>query len=151
LSIMTCTDDLDDDSIATPATTTSLGDEESSSSSGRSKKFFCSEMPVSHVLAIGFVEALAFQFRMECLFRQCFSYMTSPSKWNLKRKRKDSGDFLLDDNGMLELQRRESRERCSGSDLSMEDRELIISSITPRDERLNMRRANSHLMVDVVI
>jgi phosphatidylinositol alpha 1,6-mannosyltransferase len=153
LSIMTGTDDADDDSNGTP-TTASLGDDElSSSGSSGSKKSFCSPpgMPMSHILAIGFVEALAFQFRMECRFRQCLSYMTSPSKWDLKRKRKDSGNFLLDDNGMLELQRRESRERCTGSDLSVEDRELIMSSITPRDERLNMRRANSHSMVDVVI
>jgi phosphatidylinositol alpha 1,6-mannosyltransferase len=152
LSIMTGADDFDDDSNGTPSTT-SFGDDELSSSSDCNKKLFCSrpEMPVSHLLAIGFVEALAFQFRMECRFRQCLSFMTSPSKWDLKRKRKDSGDFLLDDNEILELQRRGSHERFIGSDLSMEDRDHIISSVTPHDERLSMRRGNSHLMVDVVI
>jgi hypothetical protein len=108
-------------------------------------------MPFSHILAIAFVEAMAFQFRMESRTRRGISYVFSPTKWNLKRKRKYSGDFKRDDSGMLDLQRQGSRDRSSGSDLSGEDRELLMSFIPARDERLNMRRANSSLVVDVTV
>ncbi|KAG7360596.1 group 1 glycosyl transferase [Nitzschia inconspicua] len=153
LSIMTGVDELENESCHAPASPVSLDDDQSSSSRSSSKKSLCSRpnLPISHLMAIGFVEAMAFQFRMECRIRKGLAYILSPSNWNLKRKRKNSGDFLLDDSGMLDLQRRESRERSSGSDLSIEDRELIISSINPRDERLNLRRGNSHLMVDVIV
>jgi glycosyltransferase involved in cell wall biosynthesis len=131
--------------------TLSLDDDSSSQSSGTRSLCSRPDMPFSHILAIAFVEAMAFQFRMESRTRRGISYVFSPTKWNLKRKRKYSGDFKRDDSGMLDLQRQGSRDRSSGSDLSGEDRELLMSFIPARDERLNMRRANSSLVVDVTV
>jgi len=146
LSIMQGDDELDEDTQSTMSL--SDGDDYSSSSSTRKKFCIQSELPLSHILAISFVEFMQFQFRMETRMRRGLSYMTSPSKWDLKRKRKDSGVFSLDTSNHLEIQHKDSRERSTGSDISVEDMELIMTST--RDERLNMRRANSHVM-DVAI
>ena len=139
--------------LATPLTLSWDDDESSSNSGGTSvKKPLCSrDMPISHILAIAFVEAMAFQFRTESKTRKAVAYVLSPSKWNLKRKRKNSSDFLLDDSGRMELQRQVSRDRSNGSDFSAEDLELMMSSLSTHDERLNMRRGNSNLMTDVTM
>jgi phosphatidylinositol alpha 1,6-mannosyltransferase len=105
-------------------------------------------LPVSHILAIGFVQCLMFQTRMENRFRKRISYMTSPSKWGvIKRKRKNSNVFMKDDyqnyeesssssTTMLDLQR-----SSTGSDLSCEDIGMIVINSNSRgDDRLNMRR-----------
>lgn len=97
-------------------------------------------LPLSHVLTIGFVQCLMFQTRVENRVRKGVGYMMSPSNWNLKRKRKDSA-LTVDDLSTLDLQRKESRERSSGSDLSVEEIEVMMTH-SSRDDRLNMRRAN---------
>lgn len=143
MSIMTGMDIVENDRRRTFMT------EDESSISSSNKKSLCSrsDLPISHIVTIAFVEVMAFQFRTECRIRNGLAYMASPTKWNLKRSRKDSADFLLDDVGMLNLQRRESLERSSGSDLSAEDHDLMMTSISPHDERLNMRRNNSHVAI----
>ncbi|KAL3905504.1 MAG: hypothetical protein SGARI_004426 [Bacillariaceae sp.] len=114
----------DDDESADTPKTLSL-DDDSSSQSSSGNKSLCSrpDMPISHILTIYFVEAMAFQFRMESRTRQCVSNMLSPSKWDLKRKRKYSGEFKRDEDDMLDLQ----HDRSIDSDLSGEDQELTMS------------------------
>jgi hypothetical protein len=154
LSIMQGNDDLllDDDTQSTMSMSES--DEASSSSSG---KVFCyrSDLPISHMLAIGFVKLMELECRMECRLQKWCSYVTSPSKWNLKRKRKNSSDFLLDDSFLLDLQRKESKDRSiDGCDLSdtADDVPVLMSSMNARDERLNMRRGNSsQIFIDTTI
>jgi hypothetical protein len=153
LSIMQGNDDLDDDTQSTMST--SENEENGSTSGSKSSSCLASDVPISHMVAISFVKFMQFQFRMECKFRKCLSYMTSPSKWDLKRKRKNSGDFLLDDSFQLDLQRKDSRDRSVDScDLSdgADDVPLLMISLNSRDERLNLRRGNSsQIFVDTSI
>ena len=152
LSIMQGHDDVDDDTQST--TSVSESDEVSSASSGKSL-CYRSDLPISHILAIGFVKLMELECRLECRVHKCFSYVTSPSKWNLKRKRKNSSDFLLDDTFVLDLQRKESKDRSiDGCDLSdtADDVPVLMSSMNARDERLNMRRGNSsQIFIDTTI
>eukprot|EP00529_Nitzschia_sp_RCC80_P014119 CAMPEP_0113506438 /NCGR_PEP_ID=MMETSP0014_2-20120614/35902_1 /TAXON_ID=2857 /ORGANISM="Nitzschia sp." /LENGTH=719 /DNA_ID=CAMNT_0000401921 /DNA_START=319 /DNA_END=2478 /DNA_ORIENTATION=+ /assembly_acc=CAM_ASM_000159 len=97
-------------------------------------------LPVSHILAIAFVQIIMCQTKMETKIRQRIANTLSPSKWETKRKRKNSSVFLEDDYDTRSLDLQKS---SSGSDLSCEDVDLIISNSNSRDDRLSMRRPTS--------
>lgn len=136
------------DSLMKADDETDSTDSESEESTGSSCSRACprSDLPWSHVLTIAIVEAFLFQFRLECNIRKGLGYMTSPSKWNLERKRKNSAVLSYDDCD-LDLQRPRSIERStSDSDVSFEDMELMMSH--SREERLNMRRGTSQFAIE---
>lgn len=121
--------------------TNSESDDSYDSSSSR-RCFQSSDLPLSHKITIIVVELFLFQFRMECNIRKGLGYVVSPSKWNLKRKRKNSAELSYDVCDMdLERPYTIERDTSDNSDVSSDDVELLMSH--SREERLNMRRANA--------
>jgi hypothetical protein len=116
-------------------TTASISDDSSESSICRAPT--CN---LSHVASKAFVKTMFFQFRMESNFRNAVSFVCSPSEWTtisvLHRKRKDSADMMP----MPRLQRNRSDE----SESTDEDPFQMMACNNTRDDRLNMRRTNSH-------
>lgn len=140
----TLDEEADDNDSETNSITTFADASTTSSSSSSIPVFSCRKrsstgerLPVSHILAIGFVQFLMFQTRMENRLRTKVALMMSPSKWDMmKRKRKNSSGFLEDDCDTTSVLQRSS----TGSDLSCEDFELIINTSNSHDDRLSMRR-----------
>jgi phosphatidylinositol alpha 1,6-mannosyltransferase len=115
--------------------TTSMSDD--SSAERKPERYCCRTTtqteprpPISHMMAIAFVQIMFLQCRIEGWIRNKLIDFCSPSKWNpMKRKRKNSS-FAVD------LQ----RNRSDGSDSGSDDLELLMNA---RDERLSMRRPSS--------
>ena len=121
--------------------------EESTGSGNCGRNCYQSDLPWSHLVTIMFVEFFLFQFRLECRIRKGLGYVISPSKWNLKRKRKNSSVLSYDDCD-LDLPKPHSVQRStSDSDVSVDDNlELMMSH--SREERLNMRRGTAQCWME---
>lgn len=112
--------------------TTSLSDD---SSSSRRQESCCrtpqTDIKISHLLAIGFVHAVAFSFRVESRLWKGLDYFCKPSKWTLMKRKRKNSSFAMESPDM-------QKERSEGSDSASDDLDILVNSA--RDERLNMRR-----------
>jgi glycosyltransferase involved in cell wall biosynthesis len=113
--------------------TTSLSDESSSETCCHVPQ---ADLKVSHILALGFVKLLQYQFLYESRLRNAFNDCCAPSKRNLRQKRKNSS-FAMEQPDI-------QRARSDGSDGVSDDLDILVSSA--RDERLSLRRSNSVLL-----
>jgi phosphatidylinositol alpha 1,6-mannosyltransferase len=141
-ALMSATDD------ETDSTACESCDSSTDNSSSRRCFQSSSDLPLSHKIAIVAVELFMLQFRMECQLRRSLGYVVSPSKWNLKRKRKNSAelsnDVVCD---MMDLDRPYiiERDTSDSTDVSTDEMDLMMSN--SREERLNMRRATSQFIM----
>jgi phosphatidylinositol alpha 1,6-mannosyltransferase len=120
-------------------TTASISDDSSESTLCRQPT-----CKISHALSKIFVVIMFFQFRMESNIRNAVSYVCSPSEWttiSTHRKRKDSADRKRKDSADMPMLQ---RNRSDETDTTDEDSFEMMTCNSTRDDRLNMRRTNSH-------